>query len=646
MVAWPGGCTVLEFRILGPFEVVADDRSVPLGGYKQRALLAVLLLHRGEVVSSDRLIDELWGERAPATATKTLQVYVSNLRKVLGDGLLTTRGRGYEFAPAADQVDCDRFQRLARDGRDALQRGDPRAARVRLHDALELWRGPPLSDFSYEQFAQAEIARLEEARLAAVEDRIEADLALGQGAALVPELEALAREHPRRERLHGHLMLALYRSGRQADALERYHQARRMLVDQFGIEPGPSLKDLEHRILNQDPVLGRTRSPPSPTVPRRLVPLLALAGLLLVAAAAAATLELAGGHGHSAALLRSRSDSVAMISPTSGQQRASFPVGNNPGSVAVGAGAAWTANADDETVTRIDLVSHAERTYGTKGIPLDLAVGDGSLWILDGNGEPFVAPKSVSRLDPITSSLATIALPEAPRTGTPPLYDMALDPQGAWVISGDTSVSRVDPDSNRVVQTIRNLNPLGIASGPEGTWVIEGGPNAAVARLSPYSQKVAQRIGIPARSLSGSIAIGAGAIWLTDPIAGELWRIDPIPTPVERSIRFAPGVSDVAYGAGALWVANAETRTLSRLNPRTNRITQTIQIGNIPGRLVVGGGGVWIVITAADKVQSEPGRPTGATIGALMQQSGCPRAPVLWTAVPSHCVYMTGPPAR
>jgi DNA-binding SARP family transcriptional activator/streptogramin lyase len=633
---------VLEFRILGPFEVVADDRSVPLGGNKQRALLAVLLLHRGEVVSSDRLIDELWGERAPATATKTLQVYVSNLRKVLGDGLLTTRGRGYEFAPAADQVDCDRFQRLAREGQDALQRGDPRAARVRLHDALELWRGPPLSDFSYEQFAQAEIARLEEVRRAVVEDRIEADLALGQGASLVPELEALAREHPLRERLHGHLMLALYRSGRQVDALERYHQARRML-DQFGIEPGPSLKDLEHRILNQDPVLRQTRSPPSPTVPRRLVPLLALAGLLLVAAAAAATLELAGGHGHSAALLRSRSDSVAMFSPTSGQQRASFPVGNNPSSVAVGAGAAWTANADDDTISRIDLVSHAERTYGTKGIPLDLAVGDGSLWILNGNAKPLLAPKSVSRLDPITSSLATIPLPKAPHNGPLPLYDMALGPQGVWVISGDTA-SRVDPDRNRVVQTIRNLKPLGIASGPEGTWVIEGGPNATVARLIPHSQKVAQRIGIRPRTLSGSIAIGAGAIWLTDPVAGELWRIDPTPTPVERSIRFAPGVSDVAYGAGALWVANPETRTLSRLDPRTNRITQTIQIGNIPGRLVIGGDGMWILITAADKVQSQPGQPTGATIAAHLKESGCLRAPVLWTAPRSHCVSVTGFP--
>jgi DNA-binding beta-propeller fold protein YncE len=343
--------------------------------------------------------------------------------------------------------------------------------------------------------------------------------------------------------------------------------------------------------------------------------------------------------------LRSRSDSVAMISPTGGQQRASFPVGNNPSSVAVGAGAAWTANADDQTVTRIDLVSHAERTYGTEGIPLDLAVGDGSLWILNANEEPFVAPKSVSRLDPITSSLATFPLPKAPHNGPLPLYDMALGPQGVWVISGDTA-SRVDPDRNRVVQTIRNLKPLGIASGPEGTWVIEGGPNATVARLLPHSQKVAQRIGIRPRSLSGSIAIGAGAIWLTDPVAGELWRIDPTPTPVERSILLAPGVSDVAYGAGALWVANPETRTVSRLDPRTNRITQTIQIGNIPGRLVVGGGGVWIV-TTADKVHGEPGqRPTVATIAAQLKESGCLRAPVLWTAVRSHCVSMTGLPPR
>jgi DNA-binding SARP family transcriptional activator len=173
---------LIEFRILGPLEIVERDRPVSVGAPKVRALLAVLLLHRGEVVSTDRLIDALWGERAPATAAKTVQVYVSNLRRALGDGLLLTHGRGYLLHVASGQVDLDRFDALAAEGRRALQAGDARAASDRLRDALALWRAPPLEDFAYEPFAQAAIARLEEARLAALEDRIDAELALGEHA--------------------------------------------------------------------------------------------------------------------------------------------------------------------------------------------------------------------------------------------------------------------------------------------------------------------------------------------------------------------------------------------------------------------------------------------------------------------------------
>ena len=217
---------MLEFRILGPLEVVARERALALGGAKQRALLAVLLLHRREVVSTDRLIDELWGERPPATALKTVQVYVSHLRKALGGDLLVTRGHGYLLAAEPDQVDVDRFERLAAEGRRALEQGDNDRASRSLHEGLALWRGPPLADFAYESFAQAEIGRLEEARLTVLEDRIDADLALGDHTQLIGELEALCREHPNRERLESQLVLALYRSGRQADALERYRRVR------------------------------------------------------------------------------------------------------------------------------------------------------------------------------------------------------------------------------------------------------------------------------------------------------------------------------------------------------------------------------------------------------------------------------------
>ncbi len=246
----------MRFGILGPFEVADDQgRELALGGRKQRAVLAVLLLHAGEVVSSQRLIDELWGERAPATADKTVQVYVSNLRKALGGGLLVTRGGGYVLQAEAADVDVECFRALVADGRRALSASDAQGAAEALREALGLWRGPPLADFAYEPFAQREIARLEEARVAALEDRIDADLALGEHAGLVGELEALVGEHPLRERLRGQLMVALYRSGRQADALTAYREASHLLRDELGLEPSESLQGLERSILRHDPTL-------------------------------------------------------------------------------------------------------------------------------------------------------------------------------------------------------------------------------------------------------------------------------------------------------------------------------------------------------------------------------------------------------
>ena len=230
----------MQFRILGPLEVTERGAPLSLGGAKQRAVLAVLLLHHGRVISSERLINELWGERPPATAAKTIQGYVFHLRRALGDGVVHTRRGGYQLALAPGQLDADEFERLAVEGREALTGGDTAAAARLMRDALALWRGPPLAEFTYESFAQSEIASLEEARLAALEARIDADLALGREDQLVGELDALVREHPLRERVRAQLMLALYRSGRQAEALDVYRAARRELSEQLGLEPGGS----------------------------------------------------------------------------------------------------------------------------------------------------------------------------------------------------------------------------------------------------------------------------------------------------------------------------------------------------------------------------------------------------------------------
>jgi DNA-binding SARP family transcriptional activator len=259
----------MEFHVLGPLEIVRQGRTLELGTGKQRALLAVLLLHRNEVVSSDRLIDALWGETAPATAPKIVQGYVSRLRKLLeGEnegparedsgrdaGVLLTRSPGYVLRVDDGQVDADRFAALLVQARAALAAGSALDASAVLREALELWRGPALSEFAFDPFAQEEIARLEELHLAALEERVEADLALGRDRELVAELEALVPRHPLRERLRGQLMLALYRCGRQAEALQVYQDTRGLLLEELGLEPSRSIVELEQAILRQDPAL-------------------------------------------------------------------------------------------------------------------------------------------------------------------------------------------------------------------------------------------------------------------------------------------------------------------------------------------------------------------------------------------------------
>ena len=243
----------MEFRILGPLEVVERERVLPLGGARQRALLALLLTRANEVVSADRLIEELWPSGPPRNAGNALQYHVSQLRKTLGGtDAIATQPPGYLIRVGPSELDLLHFERLV----DEAERAAPEAASRLLREALGLWRGPPLADVSRESFAQVEIVRLEELRLRALELRLEADLALGRHRELVGELEALVRDNPLRERLRAALMRALYGAGRQVEALEVYRQTRTLLVDELGIEPSRALQELERAILRQDPALG------------------------------------------------------------------------------------------------------------------------------------------------------------------------------------------------------------------------------------------------------------------------------------------------------------------------------------------------------------------------------------------------------
>src|SRR5262245_43246059 len=298
-----------------------------------------MLLHPNELLPSDRLIDELWDGSPPATATKILQNAVSQLRKALGDGRLETRPPGYVFQLRPGELDLQRFEELAREGRS--------------EEALALWRGPPLVELREERFAEDARRRLEDARLAILEDRIEADLTAGRSAELVPELESLVAEHPLRERMQAQLMRALYASGRQADALEAYRRARRVLSEELGLEPGPELQELERKILQQDPGLASAprRPHPLPTRrPRRRRVLLLLLGALIAAAAAGVILATR----RDAKPIVVTHKSLAVIDPGANRVTDVITIGSTPRGVTVGKRFVWAANAADGTVSQIN----------------------------------------------------------------------------------------------------------------------------------------------------------------------------------------------------------------------------------------------------------------------------------------------------
>jgi class 3 adenylate cyclase len=265
----------IEFRVLGPFEVLVEGRALELKRRKQRSLLALLMLHAGEVVSVDRLVEELWAGKPPKAAVGSLQNLISELRKALGRDLVRTRQPGYVLDVDREHVDLHRFERLVAQ---AAEGGDAERRSMLLREALALWRGPPLADLAFEPFADLEIARLEELRTAAREELMQAELELGRHAQLVGELEALVAEHPLRERLRGQLMLALYRSGRQAEALDAYRRARETLVEELGIEPSPDLQRLEQAILRHERDLDLPAKPapemPAPEERRKTVTIL------------------------------------------------------------------------------------------------------------------------------------------------------------------------------------------------------------------------------------------------------------------------------------------------------------------------------------------------------------------------------------
>jgi DNA-binding SARP family transcriptional activator/outer membrane protein assembly factor BamB len=557
------------------------------------------------------LIDELWGDAPPPTVNAALNGYLTKLRRLLANGagakVLSTQAPGYVLSVAADGLDAVRFERLVERGRSELVRGDAAEAAGTLRDALGLWRGAPLADLAYEEFAQQEIRRLEELRLSALEERIEADLTLGRHDALAGELEALVGEHPYRERLRAHLIVALYRSGRQAEALNAYQAARRTLLDDLGIEPSRRLQELEHAILEHDCSL----EPPAAAAParardggekrRRRVVLAAAAALVLVAALA--TIAAIALRDPSAARpIVVTAHSLVVVDPETVSVVDAIPIGGTAAGIAVGEGSVWVGNADDRTLLRIDPETRAVRAR----IPLDsapsgVAVGAGTVWVLS------EAARTVARVDVATETvLATI--PVRGRLINVKTFPPQIVVGGGsvWVDHGG-AVSRIDPATDTATTVRESGAPL-IAYGDDALWVAAGVAGEQLARLDPRTGGALDRVGVDhvGRVASlGVLAAAAGALWGRPFSYTTLFKFDANTGSVLAAVPAEAAAAGIALGDNALWVVLSDNALL-RVNPESARVVKRLRLPldvtlagldrAATGTVVAGEDAVWILV--------------------------------------------------
>jgi peptide/nickel transport system substrate-binding protein len=551
---------MLEIRVLGPLEARGADGDVALGGAKQRLLLACLALHAGEYVPRDALIDALWPEEPPPSAGSTIESYISRLRRALHtpdaeDGVIQSGPGGYRLPPSRVVIDVEEFDKLLAAARAALAADDVAQARRHADAALSLWRGTALAGLSDQPALRADVGALEERRLETIELSAEAALRDGRAQDAVARLSSEVDRHPARERLRALLMLALYRDGRQADALSAYQDARRYLVEELGLEPGLELRDLQERILRQDPGLDKRRprlsegegsEPEEKTLLRgsRRSPIRsAVAVTWLVVAVAAIVAVLMRGGGSSAALAQTlRGRAVGLLDPTSGQPRLAMPIDVVATRFIAARRADWATSYDNGTLLRIDpghlLVTQTINTGpGATGV----AVAAGDVWVassLDG---------TVARIDQSTSGIV-----QRIAVGTDPT-DVASGDGSIWVTNtADGTVSRIDAHTGEVLAT----TPVGPS--PRG------------------------------------IAVGDGAVWVAVSGANVVVRIDPRSGHVLDSVPTGQGPAQVVVGRDGVWVANDLASTVSLIDPSTDTVTLTKAVLGIPAALAPVGDGVWV----------------------------------------------------
>jgi YVTN family beta-propeller protein len=597
----------MHFLILGPLEVRQGGRIVALGGPQQRAVLAILILHANEVVSRDRLIEGLWGERPPKSAGHILESYVSRLRQALGANAhaaeLVTKTHGYSLQADAEQLDVHRFETLVAEGRKQLAAGEPAAAARSLQGALGLFRGPPLDDLAFFPFAQTQVQRLEELRLSALQERIEAELESGRDGDLVAELSMLADEHPFVERFHGQLMLALYRGGRQAEALDIYRRLRRRLVDELGIEPGARLRELEQAILRQEPREAEqpSHSPPAPFRPPatkekragwrwrtqsgRPWTVVAVISCVAVAALLALVIQMMLGDRAATGGL-TVGNSIAVLDPSDGGIVGEVALPGPPSHATRGAGALWVSQFEDHSVVRVDPETmRVEETIPVGSGPSAMAIGRGALWVansLDG---------TVSRIDPsVNRVVETIPVGSGPSA-------LAFGGGSLWVANTRAnSVAQVDAVTGEVIrQTALPGRPTGVAFAAGAVWA-SSEPVGSVFRIAAESNDVSE---IHVGTGPTGIAAGAEAVWVANTLDGTVSRIDQGRGAVTTTLPVGDGPVDVGVASGSVWVANEFDGTVSRIDAQEGEVAQTITVGNRPQGVGAGSGEVWIPIRAS-----------------------------------------------
>jgi DNA-binding SARP family transcriptional activator/DNA-binding beta-propeller fold protein YncE len=601
----------MEINILGPMEVSdSAGRPIRLPEGRERSLLVLLLIDRGAVVSSDRILEALWGERPPETAAKAMQGYVSHLRRVLErerergadsvpEGIIVTRSPGYALLIDQVEVDAVRFERLAAGARRALEDGSPGEALAALDDALALWRGPALLGFAFDAFARDEIRRLEQLRLSAQEDRFDALLALGRHAAALGELEALVAANPLHEHLRGQWMLALYRSGRQADALEAYRDGRRLLSSELGLEPTPELQRLERAILAQDPALDApTRAPSIRHVPsggerqrrrrpgrrRLLVGCLLLAALL--ALAAFAILRARDGGPASASVV---APALVGVDASTNRIVASIRVGPKPTSIAAGTDVVWVGDAQDGTVRRVDPSSR--QVIGTVGIgapALDLALDARNVWVATGGFGTVV--RIDRRLGQVVDR---IELGDPGDPVVPAVSSVSVSDGRVWV-GAFNGLALIDPATGEITKKIDlgQAPALQIASGGGAVWSTLLTRRAK--RVDAQSGK--ETAEFYAGAFAIAIALDRSALWLAGAEGGQLWKIDPVTAATLLTSRAGNGADAIALGSGSLWIAASADHALVRVDTTTGTVLATIPVDGRPEDLVVREGIVWVIV--------------------------------------------------